>query len=287
MARYFETFLTSFRSRLPDWITSDKGDGPAVWTALSLLLDGYMQRVYEGIYARYPTHAPADALGYIGADRRIIRGVGETREGYVARLLGWLTQFSHLTRGSPFALLEQVRAYCGGDGIRVRLVDRRGNWYTIDRDGAKSYLLDQGNWLWDPIPASPDWARMWLIIYPSYDDETAVYKPWGKAAKLGGSWKLDGSHVLGTDSKPEEIKALRQIVEDWKGAGKRVEWIIYSFQDDAFDPTAPEVDDGLWYLWGTPTTDMIPKRRPPDAIYIKGGQTVTPYGQMKSFAEQP
>lgn len=287
MARYFETFLTSFRGRLPEWITNDKGDGPAVWTAISLLLDGYAQRAYEGIYARYPTHAPADALGYIGADRRIIRGIGETREGYVARLLGWLSQFSHLTRGSPFALLEQVRAYCGGDGIRVRLVDRRGNWYTIDRDGTKSYLLDQGNWLWDPIPASPDWARQWLIIYPSYNDETAVYKPWGKAAKLDGSWKLDGSHVLGTDAQPEEIKTLREIVEDWKGAGKRVEWIIYSFADDAFDPAAPEVDDGEWYLWGTPTPDMVAKRRPPDAIYIKGGQTVTPYGQMKPLAEQP
>ena len=140
MGRYFETFLTSFRRRLPWWITNPKGDGPAVWSALSLLLDGYMQRAYEGIYARYPTHAPADALGYIGADRRIIRGVGETREGYAARLLDWLTQFSHLTRGSPFALLEQVRAYCGGEGIRVRLVDRRGNWYTIDRDGTKSLV---------------------------------------------------------------------------------------------------------------------------------------------------
>lgn len=283
MPRYFETFLTSFRRRLPSWITNDKGDGPAVWTAISVLLDGYAQRAYEGIYARYPTHAPADALGYIGADRRIIRGIGESREGYVARLLSWLTQFSHLTRGSPFALLEQVRAYCGGDGIRVRLVDRRGNWYTIERDGSKSYLLDQGNWLWDPIPASPDWGRMWLIIYPAYDDESATYSPWDRSATLGSFGKLDGSRVLGTTAKPEEISALRQIADDWKGAGKRIEQIVYYFRNDAspdpdaFDPANP-VPDGTWWSWGA--GEPYGPNRDLDASYLKGGQTVTPYGAM-------
>jgi hypothetical protein len=274
--RYFETFLTSFRRRLPEWIVNDKGDGPAVWSAISVLLDGYAQRAYEGIYARYPTHAPADALGYIGADRRILRGVGETREGYVERLLRWLTQFSHQTRGAPFALLEQVRAYCGGDGIRVRFVDRRGNWYTIERDGTKTYELNTGNWLWDPIPASPQWARFWLIIYPAPDGDT--FRPWGRAAKYDGSWRYDGSHVWGLDAEPSEIRTLRQLVNDWKAAGRRCEWIIYSFDDAAFDPASPE-PDGEWYKWaaGEP---FAPKRWLPDAVYLKGGQIVTPYGDM-------
>jgi hypothetical protein len=283
MRRVFETFLTSFRRRLPEWITNPKGDGSAVWFAISVLLDGYAQRAYEGIYAKYPTYAPADALSYIGADRRIIRGVGESRDGYVARLLGWLSQFSHLTRGSPFALLEQVRAYCGGDGIRVRLVDRRGNWYTIDRDGTMSYLLNQQNWLWDPIPPSPDWARQWLIIYPAYDEESATYKPWDKALPLDGSWSLDGSVSLGTDADPGDLTTLRQIVEDWTGGGKRLEWIIYYFHDDAgpdpdaFDPANP-APDGTWWAWGS--GEPYEPNRDLDAVYMKGGKTVTPYGAM-------
>jgi hypothetical protein len=274
--RVFETFLTSFRRRLPEWITNDKGDGPAVWSAISFLLDGYMQRLYEGIYARYPTHAPADALSYIGADRRMLRGIGESREGYVARLLSWLSQYSHWTRGSPFALLSQVRAYCGGEGIRVRLVDRRGNWYTIDRDGVMSYVLDTGNWLWDPIPASPDWARFWIIIYPAADG--ATFRPWGRGAKYDGTRKYDGTHVWGLDADPSEIGTLRKLVDDWKAAGRRCEWIIYSFDDSAFDPSAPE-PDGEWYKWAS-GEPFVPKRRPPDAVYLKGGVTVTPYGEM-------
>jgi hypothetical protein len=283
MRRVFETFTTSFQRRLPDWITSLKGDGSLVWFALSALLDGYAQRAYEGVYARYPTHAPADALGYIGADRRIIRGIGETREGYVARLLGWLTQFSHLTRGSPFALLDQVRSYCGGDGIRVRLVDRRGNWYTTDRDGTQSYVLNTGNWLWDPIPPSPQWARQWLIIYPAYDAETATFSPWSEAPALDGSWSLDGSVSLGTDAEPSEITTLRQVVDDWTGDGKRTEWIIYYFRPDtdpdpdAFDPTSP-APDGTWWAWGA--GEPYEPNRDIKAIYIKAGQTVTPYGGM-------
>lgn len=278
--RIFETFLTSFSRRLPDWIVNTKGDGPAVWFTLSWLLDGYAQRAYEGLYARFPTYAPADALNYIGADRRIIRGVGESRDGYVARLLGWLTQFSHLTRGSPFALLEQVRAYCGGDGIRVRLVDRRGNWYTIDRDGAKSYVLDTGNWRWDPIPASPQWGRQWLIIYPALENGT--YKPWGRAVTLGSYGKLDGSRVLGTDAEPSEIKTLRQIGTDWLSAGKRLEWIVYYFHNDgdpdAFDPATP-APDGTYWSWAA--REPYAPNRDLDAVYIKGGATVTPYGAME------
>lgn len=281
----FRTFATRIKALLPDWLY--KGEGELVWFVLNIMLDGFADRMLHGLYARFPTYAPPDALSYIGADRRKIRGVGESRDSYVARLLGWLERPSHPTRGGPFAICHEIRDYCGGEGIQVRFVDRRGNWFTVARDGTETYELDTGTWDWDPIPASPDWARFWIIIYPSYT-ATDGFRPWGRPALLDGSWPLNGSQVFSTDAAPSEIDVLRQIVDDWKAAGRRCEWIIYYFANldsggeaDAFDPSAP-APDGTWYLWST-GDGSDENRRPPigaDAAYIKGGQTVTPYGAM-------
>jgi len=276
-------FRWSFKELLPSWLS--KGEGEAAWYAIGWLIDERLHYYYWSLLSRYPSFAPVDAFPSFERDRRIRRSIPfrrnpssrTARQGYVDRLIGWLG--AARVRGGAFAMLEQVRAYMGGDGILVRFVDASGNWYTIGRDGTKTYQLGTGNWYWDGVPNPPNWARFWIIIYPRYLDEEARYEPWDQPPPLDGSLKFDGSWVWGTNAPPEEVDVLRKIVEDEKPAGMRQEWIVYYFFDsstpDAFDPANP-APDGTWWSWGA--GEPWDLNRAANAAYIKAGPIVTPYG---------
>ena len=79
-----------------------------------------------------------------------------TDAAFAARLKAWLT--GPRVRGGAFAMLRQVRAYCGG--CEVRTVDNSSNWHVIDADGVESYEIGAAPaWNWDGDTAS--WARFW------------------------------------------------------------------------------------------------------------------------------
>ncbi len=253
-----------FYRLLPDWLI--EGEGERVWYSLTLMMDGYLERLYQGVLARFPEYAPKDALPYLGRDRKIIRGIEEPDASYVARLLKWLDY--HRTRGNPFALMEQIRAYCQAD-VRVRTVDRRGNWYTIDRDGTYSYKLNSGNWNWD-AGGLDRWARFWVIIYP-----TAANEPWGPAAQWGdptlwtsGLWGKPGA-TIGTTATVDQVTDVRRIVAEWKPAGTKCEWIVIAFDDASFNPNAPE-PDGNWGDWSKLVVAAKRASRLSTARYWKG-----------------
>jgi hypothetical protein len=274
-------FRTGFKLRLPSWLRN--GQGQQLWYSLGSVIDAAAQRMLDAYRARLPGWAPLDAYPYLQQDRRIRRGINEPRgtskprTGYIGRVIGWLD--AALVRGNAFACLEQVRSYMGGDGIRVRWVDASGNWYTIDRDGTKSYKLDTGNWHWDQVPNPPHWSRFWIIIYPRYLEESDTFEPWDKPPPLDGGLYFDGSWVWGTDADPEAVDGLRKLVEEEKPAGRRQEYLIYYFYNDdgpdpdAFDPDNP-APDGTWWSWGT--GEPFDQNRDPDAAYIKAGPIVTP-----------
>jgi len=166
------TFRTSFKRLLPDWLSKEQGE--ALWWSLGVVIDGFLQRAYLGTVARFPIDAPEDAMPFMSRDRKIVRGINESRDNFAIRLIRWLDD--HLTRGNPYALMEQLQAYTQA-ATRIRTVDRRGNWYTLDRDGTRSFVSNTGNWDWDGIPDAPKWARFWVIIYPeaiAATDDTLV-----------------------------------------------------------------------------------------------------------------
>lgn len=280
ITRQRRRFRWSFKTLLPSWLRDEQGE--AIWYSLGWVLDGAMDRVYRSLLARWPSFAPPDAYPYFEQDRKIRRGINETPASYIARLHGWLD--AARVRGNMFALLTQVRSYMGGDGIRVRSVDASGNWYTIDRDGTWSYLLAQRNWQWDGVANPPNWGRFWIIVYPRWLPEPAVFEPWGLPPPLDGELFFDGSWVWGTDADPEEVETLRKIIEDEKPAGTRQEWIVYYFfnddgvDPDAFNPLGP-APDGTWYQWGI--GEPYDLNRTIEAAYIKAGPVVTPYGKME------
>lgn len=239
-------FRSVFYKLAPSWLTT--GDGERVLYSIGLLLDGFVERVRLGLIARWPEYdPPADALAAMGRDRVIVRGVNEDASAYGTRLIPWLD--AHKKRGTAFELIRQIRAYLGG-GIMVRTVDERGNWYTIDADGAQSYMLAQGNWDWDGSAAPTQRGRFWVIIYPP-DSASAVVKPgpeWGDPSLWGGAWGAAG-YTWGTNATPDIVASVRAIVREWKPAGTTCSHIIVAFDPASFEPSDPPgapLPDGTW-----------------------------------------
>jgi hypothetical protein len=239
---YPRAFRRIFKKLLPTWLSSDEGE--LVNYSIGLLLDAFAERARQGVLARFPSYAPPDAYPYLGRDRKIVRGIDEAAESFVPRLLVWLDE--HLVRGNPLALCRTIRAYCNAP-VRVRTVDANGNWFCVDRDGTESYLLDQQNWNWDGVPASPHFSRFWVIIYPADGVPWAAVEGTIGDAHPGQIGRP--GETIGTTATPEQVTAIRAIIREWQTDGTRCEWVIVAFDDASFDPAAPE-PDGTWGRWG-------------------------------------
>lgn len=261
------SFLEAFQRLAPSWLTS--GDGGKVLASVALLADDYAARAKLGLLARFPSHAPDDAaLGALGRDRRITRGIGESSTAYAARLVPALDTLRR--RGNPFALLDQVQTYLGAPCV-VRTVDRRGNWFQRAADGTESTNLDTAEWVWDARPASPFWARFWLIIVPVGGAlpwaETGV---WGAAGLWGAGVYGTAGATIGTTATPPEVSALRSIVRDWKAAGTMCEWVIISYDAAEFVPGAATATDGAWGDWSKESAGVRVPSRSASARYWRG-----------------
>lgn len=245
-------FRELYKTMVPSWLSS--GEGEFVLYSLGIMLDAGLERLRLGTLARFPSQAPSDALGYLGRDRKIVRGINEPDAAYAARLIRWLDD--HAIRGNPFALHDQIRAYCQAD-VMVRTVDRRGNWYTTAANGTRSVALKAGNWDWDG-GAATQWARFWVIIYP-----TAAGDPWSDITTWGG-WAETGTH------EPDQVNTIRAIIQDWKPAGTRCEWVIVAYDAASFPGSSTPNPGGDWRWFGLETGGAYDVVRTDTARYWRG-----------------
>lgn len=233
------TNFRELREKLtPSWLSS--GEGGLVGYALDLIKDAFAHRAYLGVLAGIPEVAPPDANEATGRDRRVVPAISETNERYTERLVSWLDD--RATQGSPYALLSRLREYLGDD-VLMRIVDNRGNWYSIQNDGSYFNLRDQGNWDWDGNEDA--WSRFWVIIYPPLRLWRTVFLPgWNE----GGEWGDDSYATWGSTAPADQVNTVRAIIADWKPAHARCVNIIVAFDPASFDPFNPE-PDGLWHRW--------------------------------------
>jgi hypothetical protein len=255
----------------PRWLT--EGDGEKVGYSLDLVLDGFVERLRQGLYARLPqndpngtTTAPDDALEAMGRDRRVVRGISETAASYALRLRLWLDD--RRRAGNPYMLMQKLAEYTGA-GPAFRTVDARGNWFSRAADGTETAVLKQENWDWNGEPVGRRWARFWVIVYPN-----GLWTPsefdWGDTA--GPGWG-EGTQTLGSTATPEHVAKMRHLIADWKGAGRRCVNIIIAFDPASFDPSAPE-PDGLWERQSKNVNGVMVPSRLSTARYWNG----TTYG---------
>lgn len=260
------TFRTIQYTTTPRWMCT--GDGEKLQWICGLVTDALLQKAHDLVIARCPDYAPSDALAALGRDRKIIRGINELPASYAVRLKRWL--LDHRKRGNPFALMEQLRAYCNAD-VRIRTVDRRGNWFMIDRDGSYSWDLDLGDWDWDG-GALTAWSRFWVIIYPTSDGLPWRVTTWTDFGSTMG--EFEATKTFGTTATQNEVASVRAIIRDWKPGGTKCEWIIISPDDAMFDPSNPSATPswpaGDWGKYGKDITGLYSQIRELSARYWPG-----------------
>lgn len=212
-----------------------------VYATLGLPLDALADMATQATMSRFPDVCPEDALPHHGRDRRILRGPGETTDGYRARLVGWLDAWAIAGCGS--SMLDQLAAYVTPHPMRMRIVTQGGVWYTREVDGTTD-ITHRDPALWDWDGDAPRWARMWVILYPP----PGLWSPgpkWGDASLWGGSWGSPG-YTWGTTATPEGVASVRAIGKQWKPAFARIEKFIIAFDPSSFAPDSTDLPDGKW-----------------------------------------
>lgn len=154
------SFASILRRTGPPWL--QRAVGGALKGALGSVLDTVVDATAEGVRQRFPHALRPDALGYIGRDRRILRGPAESDAAFAARVLPWWDM--HRIRGGPYALLTQLQQYLAGFlDIEIHCVANSGNHHWIDLDGDISRGFIEG-WTGDgEYPTK--WARIFLILH--------------------------------------------------------------------------------------------------------------------------
>lgn len=135
----------------PRWLTRDEVDGVEtvnrVLFALGLVLEARIERVKQGVRARFPGLGPSDALVYSGRDAHLARGPDESDESFAGRCVRALDDWK--VAGSAWSILEQIRGYLSPHAVRVRLYNEHGNCYTIAADGTREAIVRHSSWDWD------------------------------------------------------------------------------------------------------------------------------------------
>lgn len=249
---------------LPHWWTKSGSEGEKVAYSWGWMYDAYIERLRQGLNARFPQRTQSEqALAAIGRDRLIFRGRNEPAARYARRLREWRYPGGHRTRGNPFALLRQIRTYFSDlENLKVRTVDVHGNWYTIHENGEETHTWNEADWYWDgdDIPPTPRWGRFWVIIYggsaiveqPVLGEDTGL---WGDA--LG----TDGYTIGQTNVTPEDVTAIRSLMRGshgaWKPAGTLGQWVIIALDPETFIPgsTFDTQTDTPWTNWSETNPD--------------------------------
>lgn len=223
------TFRDSLERLAPPWLRGPWGQR-FLWL-FGIQLDVLAESRKQAELARYPGVGHPDALPYIGADRKIVRGFFESEANYARRCLTWLDD--HRTRGNAVAMFRQLRGLLHPQAIMIRTVDNSGNWNTWELDSTalvRHRTIDgDGITEWDWDGNTSHWWRFWLILY----------SPPG-----GGPWNvrtigqgLIGQGLIGTDATAEQRDTLRAVVKDWKPEHMKCSHILICFDATAFDPT--------------------------------------------------
>lgn len=153
------SFVKGITRVSPPWLR--RLVGAAVLEGIGDEIETQIDRTVEGLRKRFPDAASPEALGFLGRERRILRGPGEDGVTYAARLIQWWD--SHLLRGGPFALLTQLHQFfLASNNVPITLIYNSGTSLVIDIIGAITRGSIPG---WTGDGEFPNkWARFVIIF---------------------------------------------------------------------------------------------------------------------------
>lgn len=206
----------------PPWMAQTWGE--RFWRAVGVNLDAVAVADLAATKARMPSEGPADALVYMGDDRRLPRASGETEDDYRARLLGafeaWGGDNTPITgvgggAGSHLGILQQLRVLglpIGPNGIT--LVSQVGIYSQLDVGGAlvRGSLMDCVNRT--DLTGAVNPRRGW-----TFDGRDNFFSLLGLVIPQDVPSFVDGSMLAGE---------VDRVMRDWKPAAAQFigTWLI-------------------------------------------------------------
>ncbi len=252
----------------PAWLAGDQGYR-FTYSAIGIIFDTLAEYMRLGVIQRFPGVCQSEALPFIGADRKIIRGYRESDEAYAPRIRHAFATWKFA--GNAPTLLEELAAYFSPNAPLIRYVvegiDQNGarfaDWWTLQSGTLTHYRYQNlagpfvSNWNWDN---KSDQIRFWVIIY-----RNEGFTPWfwGDGHFWGGgqSWGFEENF---TDNFAVDA---RNIIRQWKAAGSHCAafgGIIVTGDLTLFEPTGNGINNyphGTWANYfnraGIPSTFYI------------------------------
>jgi len=247
-------FRGSVQEFSPPWLAGDQGYR-FTYSAIGIIFDCLAEYLRLGVIQRFPGKCQSEALRFIGADRKILRGFRESDEAYGPRLRHAFQTWKFA--GNAPTLLTELAAYFSPNAPVIRYVVNGTNqngrffadWWTI-QNGVLSYQrylnpagagLLSSNWNWD---GQTDQVRFWIIIY-----RNEGFTPWF----WGDGHFWGGGQSWGYEENFTENFAVdaHNLIAQWKAAGShasRFGGVIVTGDTTLFDPSTntPGHPNGTW-----------------------------------------
>lgn len=238
------TFRDAIRTYAPPWLSNYTGS--RVLFTLGLQLDAFAEYLRIGCLQGFPTYCEEEALGYLGQDRKILRGPAEPSTSYRPRLKRYKSTWKKA--GYPPVLLDQIASYYLPTQVTVRYIasglDDTGasvtEWWTIQA-GTVSYVRSTpGYWDWDGEIGD---FRFWIVIY---NDLLSTWN-WDDLGRYWDEPGLTWGYLNGG-----QIYDIRNIIETFKCAGSHLGGLCLVPATLGFDPWYPgappgyPMPDGSW-----------------------------------------
>lgn len=265
----------------PPWLL--RSNGSRLVYCQSLMWDALAEWTRIGVIQRFPTVAEPNALGPLGIDRKIWRGIAETDTHYAERLRAFKKTWKFA--GNAPTLLRQLWEYMKPNATKIRYVangyegpagagTQFADYWTIDDSGLTFDRVSPTNWDWDG-EYGPN-IRFWVIVYRN-DLEPAF---WGVPPYQWGADDLYWAAAPGSDRS--WVIDTYNIVQAFKASGSHMGPFSHAYDGGLImaDPTfttAPWGADGPFAPTNAPGYPMpdgtfaINSNRPPTAPAFPSG----------------
>jgi len=226
------TFRDRLASFVPRWLK--RGTAAKLLYAFGVHFDLVGDLLVEAVRKRFPEPNSYDALPYIGADRKIIRGPNEPSDVYASRLATWLD--AHRLRGNPYVLLEQLYLYYAPNNFPIELVyASSGLQFSLAVDGTITYAFTAWR---EPDGDLARWAR-WRLFY----HWPVPIPPAGQWDSLTETWDLPAT-LWDSGLSAEQAAEVLAVPQAWNAAHCLGTVVLLSPGAELWDFPASTWDDG-------------------------------------------
>lgn len=245
---------------VPNWLSNRPQFQVAykiLWV-VALMGDAMIETAIEGVWASWPGKGTPDATTLIGQTRGLTQGPFERLATFFARLINWLTTWYNA--GSDVVLAQQIQSFLtdpdGHTLPQVRIVDRYGQFTTVNPDGSTSTVRDVA-WNWDGVTCperndaiNPWWSDIWIIVH----SPPTAWVTYASTADPGwlAAW-ANKQQGIGHAVDPASVDAILNLVRTFKGIHCYVVAIIWNTDGTLFVPGLlgnAGNPDGTWAHWG-------------------------------------